>query len=236
VKERLSPNHDERPADEPVDILVLHYTGMQTGEAAIARLCDPESRVSSHYVVEEDGTVWRLVPEERRAWHAGISFWRGHQGLNGRSVGVEIVNPGHEWGYRPFPSVQMDAVRDLAAGIIARHPIAARNVVAHSDIAPDRKQDPGELFDWPWLAAAGIGMWPQFPEAPLDHPVDHAALAADLSGIGYPVPPEGAGEEAFATLVRAFQRRWRPAAVTGRADAETAVRASVLASTVRGTA
>jgi N-acetylmuramoyl-L-alanine amidase len=236
MKEWPSPNHDERPADEPVDMLVLHYTGMQTAEAAISRLCDAASRVSSHYVVEEDGTVWRLVPEERRAWHAGISFWRGHHGLNGRSVGVEIVNPGHEWGYRPFPALQMAAVRDLCAGVLARHPIPARNVVAHSDIAPDRKQDPGELFDWQALAAAGIGFWPDFPSASQDHRVEGPALRADLARIGYPVPPEDGGEAAFATLLRAFQRHWRPEAVTGLADAETALRATVLASTVRGMA
>jgi N-acetylmuramoyl-L-alanine amidase len=226
AKTFVSPNHDERPADEPVDILVLHYTGMQSAEAAIARLCDPASRVSSHYVVEEDGTIWCLVPEARRAWHAGISFWRGHEGLNGRSVGVEIVNPGHEWGYRPFPGVQMDAVRALCAGILSRHPIPARNVVAHSDIAPDRKQDPGELFDWPGLAADGIGLWPDFPPAPAAGPVDQEALRADLATIGYPPLAD------MATLLRAFQRRWRPEGVTGLADAETALRAAVLASTV----
>ncbi len=226
VRERPSPNHDERPADEPVDILVLHYTGMQSAEAAIERLCDPAARVSSHYVVEEDGTVWRLVEEQRRAWHAGISFWRGHETLNGRSIGIEIVNPGHEWGYRPFPPVQMAAVRDLSLGILARHPIPARNVVAHSDIAPDRKQDPGELFDWPGLAAAGIGLWPDFPPAPPDGRADGAALRADLARIGYPPLPD------LATLLRAFQRRWRPAAVTGLPDAETALRAATLARVV----
>jgi N-acetylmuramoyl-L-alanine amidase len=236
VRDWPSPNHDARPADEPVDILVLHYTGMRTGAAAIERLCDPASRVSSHYVVEEDGVVWRLVPEERRAWHAGVSFWRGHQMLNGRSIGVEIVNPGHEWGYRAFPPAQMEAVRDLCAGILTRHPIPARNVVAHSDIAPDRKEDPGELFDWPALAAAGIGFWPDFPSAHATDRADPAALRADLAEIGYPVPADTQGVEAFAVLLRAFQRRWRPQAVTGLADAETASRASVLASTVRGMA
>jgi N-acetylmuramoyl-L-alanine amidase len=236
VRDQPSPNHDERPADEPVDILVLHYTGMQSAAAAIERLCDPASRVSSHYVVDEDGTVWRLVPEERRAWHAGISFWRGHEGLNGRSVGVEIVNPGHEWGYRPFRAAQMVAVRDLCARILARHPIPARNVVAHSDIAPDRKEDPGELFDWPGLAAAGIGLWPEFPPVAVGAAVDRAVLRADLAIIGYPVPQDAQGETAFATLLRAFQRRWRPEAVTGLADAETALRAAVLASTVGGMA
>jgi N-acetylmuramoyl-L-alanine amidase len=228
VKDRLSPNRDARPADEPVDILVLHYTGMQSADAAIERLCDPAARVSSHYVVAEDGAVWRLVPEPERAWHAGISFWRGHETLNGRSIGIEIVNPGHEWGYRPFPPAQMAAVRDLCRAILACHPIPARNVVAHSDIAPDRKEDPGELFDWPGLAAAGIGIWPDFPPPVDEAPVDVAALRADLAGIGYPVPAASAGEAAFATVLRAFQRRWRPSGITGRADAETALRASVL--------
>jgi N-acetylmuramoyl-L-alanine amidase len=226
VKERASPNHDARPADEPVDILVLHYTGMHSAEAAIERLCDPESRVSSHYLVEEDATVWRLVEEERRAWHAGVSFWRGHETLNGRSIGIEIVNPGHEWGYRPFPEVQMAAVRALCLGILGRHPIPARNIVAHSDIAPDRKQDPGELFDWPGLAAAGIGLWPDWPPPPPEGAADETALRRDLARIGYPPPAD------FATLLRAFQRRWRPAAVTGIADAETAARAAMLARVV----
>jgi N-acetylmuramoyl-L-alanine amidase len=233
VREKPSPNHDARPADEPVDILVLHYTGMQSGQAAIDRLCDPEARVSSHYVVEEDGTIWNLVPEDRRAWHAGISFWRGHEVLNGRTIGIEIVNPGHEWGYRPFPAMQMAAVRDLCLGILSRHPIPSRNVVAHSDIAPDRKEDPGELFDWPWLAAQGIGLWPDFPDAVAASSVDEEKLRADLAGIGYPVPPPAQGSGAFATLLRAFQRRWRPALVSGEADAETALRASMLARDVQ---
>ncbi len=141
-------------------MLVLHYTGMQTAAAALARLCDPAAKVSSHYLVDEDGAVHALVEEQNRAWHAGVSFWRGATGLNDRSIGIEIVNPGHEFGYRPFPPVQMRAVRALCHGILARWPgIVARNVVAHSDIAPNRKQDPGELFDWRGLAQAGIGLW-----------------------------------------------------------------------------
>lgn len=233
MKERASPNHDARPADQPVDILMLHYTGMQTGQAAIDRLCDPEARVSSHYVVEEDGTIWRLVPEARRAWHAGISFWRGHETLNGRCIGIEIVNPGHEWGYRPFPAEQMAAVAELARGILARHPIPARNVVGHSDVAPDRKEDPGELFDWPWLAAQGVGLWPDFSDAIPAAAVDEAALRQDLAVFGYPVPAPDAGDAAFATLLRAFQRHWRPAAVTGCADPETAARAAMLVRSVQ---
>ena len=210
-----SPNQDDRDGrpGHAVDLLLLHYTGMQSGQAAIYRLRDPVARVSSHYVVEEDGAIWRLVPEERRAWHAGISHWRGHDTLNGRSIGIEIVNPGHEWGYRPFPPVQMAAVTWLCQGILGRHTIPAVNVVGHSDVAPDRKDDPGELFDWPGLARAGIGLWPANDAAP----VPEAGVAAALTTIGYPVPD-------LATTLRAFQRRWLPHAITGRADPSTLAR------------
>jgi N-acetylmuramoyl-L-alanine amidase len=197
----------------PIDTLILHYTGMQTAQDAIDRLRDPAARVSSHYVVEEDGTVWRLVEEEKRAFHAGISFWRGHSALNERSIGIEIVNPGHEWGYRAFPAEQMSAVTELCQGILSRHPIPARNVVGHSDVAPDRKDDPGELFDWPGLAENGVGLWPGSGAAP----VAEAAVAAGLRAIGYPVPD-------LATTLRAFQRHWRPDAVNGLADAGTRAR------------
>jgi N-acetylmuramoyl-L-alanine amidase len=212
-----SPNQDDRPGG--VDVLVLHYTGMQTGQAAIERLRDPEARVSSHYVVEEDGRVFRLVPEERRAWHAGISFWRGRRTLNDVSIGIEIVNPGHEWGYRAFPAAQMAAVTALSRGIIARHPIPARNVVAHSDVAPTRKQDPGELFPWAALADAGVGLWPGGDGGDLGAgDWDEARVRAALEFVGYDI-----GDPAEAVL-RAFQRHWRPEAVTGVADAGTILR------------
>ena len=162
-----SPNWDERPAAAgPVDTLVLHYTGMVSAEAALARMTDPAAKVSAHWCIGEDGTLWRLVPEERRAWHAGVSEWRGRRAVNDFSIGIELVNPGHEHGYRPFPEAQMDALLDLARAIVARHPIDPRNVVAHSDIAPTRRQDPGELFDWASLAGAGIGLWPGEGEGP----------------------------------------------------------------------
>ena len=209
MRQAPSPNHDERPPGSPVDILLLHYTGMQSAAAAIGRLRDPAARVSSHYVVEEDGSVWQLVPEGRRAWHAGVSFWRGHRVLNDRSVGVEIVNPGHQWGYRAFPALQMAAVCELCLGILARHPIPARNVIGHSDVAPDRKDDPGELFDWPGLAANGVGLWPEAPGEPV------ADVLAALGAIGYRTDlPEP-------VLLRAFQRHWRPERVDGLADAST---------------
>ncbi len=223
-KQAPSPNHDARP-DVPTDMLVLHYTGMRSAQDAIDRLRDPVARVSSHYVVEEDGQVWQLVPEDRRAWHAGISFWRGHTVLNDRSVGIEIVNPGHEWGYRPFPALQMAAVCDLCLGILARHPIPPRNVVAHSDIAPDRKDDPGELFDWEGLARNGVGLWPGAGLA--DIPED--AVPAVLSQIGYRT------DLALDVVLRAFQRHWRPAAVNGLPDAGTRTRlAGVLAAITAG--
>jgi N-acetylmuramoyl-L-alanine amidase len=203
----------------PIDTLVLHYTGMRTAREAIERLCDPGASVSAHYVVEEDGTVWCLVPEERRAWHAGISFWRGRTQLNDRSMGVEIVNPGHEWGYRPFPEAQMASLTELCLGLLARHPILAHHVVGHSDVAPDRKQDPGELFDWQRLARAGIGMWPENGGAEETH-ADPLAL---LGRIGYrtdlPLP----------VLLCAFQRHWRPERISGEADAETRGRLAAIA-------
>ncbi len=209
MRQAPSPNWDARPEGVPIDILILHYTGMQSSEAAIERLRDPEAHVSSHYVVDEDGTVWQLVDEARRAFHAGISHWRGFETLNGRSVGVEIVNPGHEWGYRAFPAAQMDAVRALCRGILQRHPIPPRNVVGHSDVAPDRKQDPGELFDWPGLARDGIGLWPEPGE-----PVPEADVPAALAAIGYPIPD-------LQTTLLAFQRHFRPAQVDGIADQNT---------------
>ncbi len=211
----ISPNHDARPDGGPVDHLVLHYTGMRSGRAALERLCDPAAKVSSHYLIEEDGTIHALVPEPRRAWHAGISFWRGASALNDRSIGIEIVNPGHEWGYVPFPPRQIDRLIGLCRDIIARHEVPPRNVVGHSDIAPDRKQDPGELFPWPHLAAAGIGLWS-------DATADGADILAELAAIGYDtsLPP--------AIVVAAFQRRFRPARVDGVADAQTRGRAAAI--------
>ena len=156
-----SPNFDRR-GGVPVSILVLHYTGMQSGAEALARLCDSASKVSAHYVVEEDGGVYALVAEEHRAWHAGVSSWHGETRVNAASIGIEIVNPGHEFGYRPFPRVQVEAVIALCRDILSRHEIPARNVVGHSDVAPMRKEDPGELFPWAWLAAQGVGLWPSF--------------------------------------------------------------------------
>ncbi len=208
--ERPSANFDRRPPDTPIDMLVLHYTGMPTGQAAAARLCDPKARVSAHYLIDEDGTAYRLVPEDRRAWHAGAAFWRGETDINGRSVGIELVNPGHAFGYRPFPAAQMAALETIAREILARHPIPARNVVGHSDLAPRRKTDPGELFDWARLAGAGIGLWPE-------EDGEGGDVAAMLAEFGYETVD-------LKKTVEAFQRRFRPARIDGVADDETAGR------------
>ncbi len=158
--EKPSPNCGPRPDGAAIDMLILHYTGMESAEAALTRMCDADARVSAHYMIDEDGTVYRLVDEAMRAWHAGVSSWRGAGNINDRSIGIELVNPGHEFGYRRFPVSQMTALTGLCREILARHPIAPANVLGHSDVAPSRKQDPGELFDWQALAAAGIGLWP----------------------------------------------------------------------------
>ena len=220
-------------------MLILHYTGMKTAKAALDRLRDPAFEVSSHYVVDEDGAVFRLVDEKRRAWHAGVSFWRGHNGLNDRSIGIEIVNPGHEWGYRDFPVLQMAAVCDLILGVLSRHPIPPRNVLAHSDIAPDRKEDPGEKFGWEDLARNGAGLWPlRTPEAGVGDIVRDAVglrpVRSALGRIGYRVAPEGALDPALAAVLRAFQRHWRQENVNGQADAGTRARIMAVAELMAG--
>ena len=163
VIDRPSPNFDDRDGDE-ITHLIFHYTGMKTAEDALIRLCDPESKVSAHYTIDEDGTIYAHVPEDKRAWHAGASFWDGVLGINNCSIGIEIVNPGHEFGYRSFPTQQIDSVIDLSLEIIKRHDLELKYCLAHSDIAPTRKADPGELFPWKDLAAAGMGIWPDMSD------------------------------------------------------------------------
>lgn len=223
-----SPNFDARTA--PPDMLLLHYTGMPTGDAALTRLCDPESKVSAHYLVEEDGRIFALVPEERRAWHAGVSFWRGSTDINGLSIGIEVVNPGHEFGYRPFPGAQIEAVVTLLGDIRSRWTIPDARILGHSDVAPDRKEDPGELFPWRDLALAGHGLWAEPPPAPGaalaegDEGPGVFTLQAGLTRLGYDSAPSGAFDWATATIVRAFQRHWRPDMVDGVADGATRAR------------
>jgi len=213
ILDRFSPNHGERAAPGRIDMLILHYTGMPSAEAALKRMCDAAAEVSAHYCIDEDGTIWRLVPEGRRAWHAGRSFWAGESDINSRSIGIELVNPGHEFGYRPFSEAQIAALEALCHDILRRHAIPAARILGHSDIAPERKEDPGELFPWQRLAAAGIGIWPAFGGAA---PV--ADIAAALAKIGYAVPTSGE----LRAVLTAFQRHWRPERCDGTLDAETA--------------
>ena len=205
--ERPSPNYGER-GGAVIDMLVLHYTGMQTGQAALERLCNPAAKVSAHYTVDEDGTVYAHVPEARRAWHAGVSFWAGVTDVNARSIGIELVNPGHEFGYRAFPDAQIAALITLCQGIRSRHPIPVARVLGHSDVAPARKEDPGELFPWPRLAKEGIGLWPDWIESDLRPQV--------LTRYGYdPDAPLDA-------VITAFQRHFRPEKLDGKWDSECA--------------
>jgi N-acetylmuramoyl-L-alanine amidase len=217
VIERPSPNYNERPAGKPIDMLVIHYTGMRDAESALRRLSDPEAQVSSHYLIDEAGLAYRLVDEGRRAWHAGVSYWAGESDINGISIGIELANPGHDFGYEPFPEPQMAALIALGRGILARHPITPARVLGHSDVAPARKIDPGELFDWRRLAAAGIGQWPK----PAAGPDDLASVQGALARFGYEVTATGNSDEATRLALAAFQRHFRPARIDGVADEET---------------
>jgi N-acetylmuramoyl-L-alanine amidase len=229
IADRPSPNFDARPGNGRVDMLILHYTGMRTAEEALDRLCDPAAKVSAHYLIDEDGGVIRLVAEEKRAWHAGISSWRGRTDINGASIGIELVNPGHEFGYRRFPERQMAALNELARGILTRHPVPPRHVIGHSDVAPLRKQDPGELFDWPRLARAGIGFWPDFTGDTADKPPGLCEIQSSLAAIGYFCPQSGAQDTATIAAILAFQRHFRPERCDGVLDNETRRRIAICA-------
>jgi N-acetylmuramoyl-L-alanine amidase len=221
IVDRPSPNQDTR-GDAPIDMLVLHYTGMKTAEEALARLCDPEAAVSAHYSIDQDGTIYAHVPETERAWHAGVSYWAGERNVNARSIGIELVNPGHEFGYVPFAEAQLAALIELAQGILVRHAIPAKRVVGHSDVAPVRKKDPGELFPWWRLAAEGVGVWPA------SQMQSSGDFATDLARFGYGVPPDV--DAPLEYVITAFQRHFRPTCVDGIADAECAeLLASLLA-------
>ncbi len=225
---RVSPNFGPRRDGKRADAIILHYTGMETGAAAEAWLCNSESEVSSHYIVHENGHVVQMVREADRAWHAGAGSWHGETDMNSRSIGIEIVNPGHMLGYPEFPERQIEAVTDLCRGICLRHEVAPEGVLAHSDIAPGRKIDPGEKFPWDRLAAAGIG-----------HFVDPVAISSEtgrgegsddpvverlqsmLALYGYGVEITGFFNHETRLVVEAFQRHFRPERVDGVADAST---------------
>jgi N-acetylmuramoyl-L-alanine amidase len=223
-----SPNHEPRRGGARPDILLLHYTGMKTTQAALERLCDPGARVSSHYLVFEDGRILQLVPEARRAYHAGESSWEGTTDVNSRSIGIEIGNQGHDFGCPAFPEPQIAAVIALCRDIVARWSIAPWRVLAHSDVAPLRKRDPGEVFPWPRLAAAGVGFWVE--PAPIEvgdalSPGDRgdavAKLQRMLAAYGYGIAASGHYDAQTHEIVAAFQRHFRPERVDGVADVST---------------
>ena len=223
---RPSPNHDERMF--PADILLLHYTGMTSTAGAIERLCDSAAKVSSHYVVEEDGNVLQLVPEARRAWHAGLSSWDGESDINSRSIGIEIANPGHSYGYPDFPESQIAAVIALCRDIAKRRRIRAERVLAHSDVAPQRKLDPGEKFPWARLHRAGVGAWvtpspirPSTGLGPGDRGPTVAELQAALRRYGYGIEVTGVYDDLTGAVATAFQRHFRADRIDGRADPST---------------
>lgn len=222
-----SPNHGERRDRRP-DMLILHYTGMPDERVALQRLCSPDSEVSAHYFVFENGEVAQLVAEDRRAWHAGAAFWHGETDINSCSIGIEIANPGHDGGLPPFPPRQIAGVIALAGDIVARWSIPPERVLGHSDIAPGRKQDPGERFPWQELHRAGIGHWAA--PAPIDDGLILRAgdggpavekLQAMLTRYGYGVPVTGIYDEETEKVVAAFQRHFRPERIDGAADPST---------------
>lgn len=224
-----SPNHGERRGSAAPNLIVLHYTGMVDTAAALRRLCSPQSEVSAHYLVTEAGRIIQMVPEMRRAWHAGLGSWQGENDVNSISIGIEIANPGHEHGYPDYPRRQIAAVTLLCRGILSRHKIAPSRVVAHSDVAPARKQDPGEKFPWRLLYESGVGLW--VPPAPIveDRPffslgdVNPAVkdLQRRLADIGYGLKQSGTYDGETTTTVAAFQRRHRPERIDGIADQST---------------
>jgi N-acetylmuramoyl-L-alanine amidase len=223
-----SPNFDERTGLGRPDMIVLHYTGMQVAHDALYRLCDPKARVSAHYLVFENGAITQLVPEAKRAWHAGVSAWSGDTDINSRSIGIEIANPGHDFGYPDFPSRQIAATITLCRSIQMRNIIRPGNIVAHSDVAPARKQDPGEKFPWKRLAQSGVGLWVEpvaVKEGPVLKPGDSGDKVTELqhalAEYGYGLEATGHYDDATKAAVCAFQRHFRPAQIDGLTDAST---------------
>lgn len=223
-----SPNFEPRAQGRKPDALILHYTGMEEHDAARDWLTSEESKVSAHYIVDVDGAITQMVVEAERAWHAGQSYWAGEIDLNNASIGIEIHNPGHDFDYPPFPEAQMRAVEALCQDILSRHAIPAARVLAHSDIAPGRKRDPGERFDWARLARAGVGLWtepvPVGEDAGLGLGDESAAVADlqnDLLDFGYRVEVTSTYGRGTETVVEAFQRHYRPERIDGRADQST---------------
>ncbi len=230
IVDRPSPNFNERPAGVAIDILLLHYTGMQSAEEALSRLCDPAAKVSAHYTIDLDGAIYRHVEDAKRAWHAGVSFWAGERDINGRSIGIELVNPGHEFGYNEYPEAQIQALMALGTVLRREHPIPVERVLGHSDVAPARKRDPGELFPWDRLAKHGLGIYAdRSVYINYSRALSIEDLQRDLSGIGYECPHSRILDEQSKYVIQAFQCHFRPTRCDGIPDAETAAIAASLA-------
>lgn len=232
---RPSPNFDNRPDGAKVENIILHYTDMDSAEAALSRLCEIESKVSAHYLVAEDGRIFQMVADDKRAWHAGESHWRGINGINANSIGIEIANQGHAGGLPEFPSAQMDSVLALCAALKEKHAIADRNIIGHSDIAFLRKQDPGERFDWEWLATHGVGIFPHDAKPMTggeftygDKGTQIMRLQQSLSNWGYGLKIDGEYGEKTEMCVKAFQRHYRPELISGQWDSDCAGRLALL--------
>jgi N-acetylmuramoyl-L-alanine amidase len=222
-----SPNHGLRRQSAP-DAIILHYTGMVSAEAALARLCDPAAEVSSHYLIFEDGRIHQLVPEARRAWHAGASFWAGKKDMNSVSIGIELANGGHDFGAPPFAPAQIEAAIALCTDITARRNIPSQRVLGHSDIAPVRKIDPGEAFPWPIFAKAGVGHFVEPAPVGDDPPLQRGSAGAAVEALqqmlalyGYDIAVTSFYDAKTEGVVAAFQRHFRPACVDGKADLST---------------
>jgi N-acetylmuramoyl-L-alanine amidase len=209
---RTSPNFGSRNKSIQIDMLLIHYTGLPSTEVSLKRMCDPKMEVSAHYLIDEKGFIYQLVAEKDRAWHAGVSYWAGETDTNSRSIGIELQNPGHEWGYTPFPNLQMGALRELSQDILARYQISNRLVLGHSDVAPARKKDPGHLFDWEWLAKSGVGYWPE--TSPVTSSVDSITIRNSLNNIGYDPKAK------IVDVITAIQRHYRPKRIDGKIDAD----------------
>lgn len=233
VQPYISPNHNERDPAIPLSYIVLHYTGMDTAEAALLRLCDPASKVSAHYVIDETGRLYHLVDNGRRAWHAGQSFWKGMTDINSASIGIELANPGHQHGYRSFFPAQLIVLKQIVRELIAKYGLdPATCLLAHSDVAPGRKEDPGELFPWEALAKDGLGLWPKPEPADYGHAEDDVVQDL-LRAVGYDCPNTGVYDRAMRATVLAFQRHFEPENLTGTPERETIARLRALLRVLR---